>query len=122
MGFVAIDIETNSLEIEKAKLVGISMCYNEAKAFYIPIMHKESVTQKLIQNQITLDDVITIAESSKSKVMSKIVDQKETIQRNLILMSLLSVMISDNNKMKILNKINSPQLSLHKYGLTKLLI
>ena len=74
------------------------------------------------EEKLDLDDVITIAESSKSKVMSKIVDQKETIQRNLILMSLLSVMISDNNKMKILNKINSPQLSLHKYGLTKLLI
>jgi len=74
------------------------------------------------EEKLDLDDVITIAESSKSKVMSKIVDQKEIIQRNLILMSLLSVMISDNNKMKILNKINSPQLSLHKYGLTKLLI
>ena len=74
------------------------------------------------EEKLTLDEVITIAESSKSKVMSKIVDQKETIQRNLILMSLLSVMISDNNKMKILNKINSPQLSLHKYGLTKLLL
>ena len=74
------------------------------------------------EEKLTLDDVITIAESSKSKVMSKIVDQKEIIQRNLTLMSLLSVMISDNNKMKILNKINSPQLSLHKYGLTKLLI
>jgi len=74
------------------------------------------------EEKLTLDDVITIAESSKSKVMSKIVDQKETIQRNLTLMSLLSVMISDNNKMKILNKINRPQLSLHKYDLTKLLI
>ena len=74
------------------------------------------------EEKLDLDDVITIAESSKSKVMSKIVDQKETIQRNLILMSLLSVMISDNNKMKILNKINRPQLSLHKYDLTKLLI
>ena len=74
------------------------------------------------EEKLTLDEVITIAESSKSKVMSKIVDQKEIIQRNLTLMSLLSVMISDNNKMKILNKINSPQLSLHKYGLTKLLI
>ena len=74
------------------------------------------------EEKLDLDGVITIAESSKSKVMSKIVDQKETIQRNLILMSLLSVMISDNNKMKILNKINRPQLSLHKYDLTKLLI
>ena len=74
------------------------------------------------EEKLDLDDVITIAESSKSKVMSKIVDQKETIQRNLILMSLLSVMMSDNNKLKVLNKINKPQLFLKKYDLTKLLI
>ena len=55
------------------------------------------------EEKLDLDDVITIAESSKSKVMSKIVDQKETIQRNLILMSLLSVMMSDNNKFSFSN-------------------
>jgi len=74
------------------------------------------------EEKLDLDDVITVAESSKSKVMSKIVDQKENIQRNLILMSLLSVMMSDNNKLKVLNKINKPQLFLKKYDLTKLLI
>jgi len=37
-------------------------------------------------------------------------------------MSLLSVMMSDNNKLKVLNKINKPQLFLKKYDLTKLLI
>ena len=74
------------------------------------------------EEKLDLDDVITIAESSKSKVMLKIVDQKENIQRNLILMSLLSVMMSDNNKLKVLNKINKPQLFLKKYDLTKLLI
>ena len=74
------------------------------------------------EEKLDLDDVITIAESSKSKVILKIVDQKENIQRNLILMSLLSVMMSDNNKLKVLNKINKPQLFLKKYDLTKLLI
>jgi DNA polymerase-1 len=74
------------------------------------------------EEKLTLDDVITVAESSKSKVILKIVDQKENIQRNLILMSLLSVMMSDNNKLKVLNKINKPQLFLKKYDLTKLLI
>ena len=74
------------------------------------------------EEKLNLDDVITIAESSKSKVILKIVDQKENIQRNLILMSLLSVMMSDNNKLKVLNKINKPQLFLKKYDLTKLLI
>ena len=74
------------------------------------------------EEKLDLDDVITVAESSKSKVILKIVDQKENIQRNLILMSLLSVMMSDNNKLKVLNKINKPQLFLKKYDLTKLLI
>ena len=74
------------------------------------------------EEKLNLDDVITVAESSKSKVILKIVDQKENIQRNLILMSLLSVMMSDNNKLKVLNKINKPQLFLKKYDLTKLLI
>ena len=49
-------------------------------------------------------------------------DKQESIKLNIKLMSLRSVMISDNNKMKILNKINRPQLSLHKYDLTKLLL
>ncbi len=58
IGFVAIDIETNSLEIEKAELVGISMCYNEAKAFYIPINHQDIKTNKKIKNQLTENEVL----------------------------------------------------------------
>ena len=76
------------------------------------------------EQYLTLGDVMTTAKNPKRKlkVTSKIVDEQESIKRNIKLMSLRSVMISDNNKMKILNKINSPQLSLHKYDLTKLLI
>ena len=58
IGFVAIDIETNSLEIEKAELVGISMCYNEAQAFYIPINHQDIKTNKKIKNQLTENEVL----------------------------------------------------------------
>ncbi len=74
------------------------------------------------EQYLTFDDVIGAAENSKLKVASRIVDEQKSIKRNIKLMSLRSVMISDNNKMKILNKINRPQLSLHKYDLTKLLI
>ena len=37
MGICAIDTETDSLDIEKANLVGISLCYDEDFAYYIPI-------------------------------------------------------------------------------------
>ena len=80
------------------------------------------VPEFVTEQPLTFDDVIDAAENSKLKVASRIVDEQESIKRNIKLMSLRSVMISDNNKMKILNKINRPQLSLHKYGLTKLLI
>ena len=80
------------------------------------------VPEFVTEQPLTFDDVIDAAENSKLKVASRIVDEQESIKRNIKLMSLRSVMISDNNKMKILNKINRPQLSLHKYDLTKLLI
>ena len=80
------------------------------------------VPEFVTEQHLTFDDVIDAAENSKLKVASRIIDEQESIKLNIKLMSLRSVMISDNNKMKILNKINRPQLSLHKYDLTKLLI
>ena len=80
------------------------------------------VPEFVTEQPLTFDDVIDAAENSKLKVASRIIDEQESIKLNIKLMSLRSVMISDNNKMKILNKINRPQLSLHKYDLTKLLI
>ena len=80
------------------------------------------VPEFVTEQPLTFDDVIDAAENSKLKVASRIVDEQESIKLNIKLMSLRSVMISDNNKMKILNKINRPQLSLHKYDLTKLLL
>ena len=58
IGFCAIDTETNSLNIDKADLIGISLCYDSKNAYYVPILHKESSTQNLCKNQIKLDDVI----------------------------------------------------------------
>ena len=80
------------------------------------------VPEFVTEQPLTFDDVIDAAENSKLKVASRIIDEQESIKLNIKLMSLRSVMISDNNKMKILNKINRPQLSLHKYDLTKLLL
>ena len=51
IGIFAIDTETNSLNIEKARIVGISICFHESSAYYIPINHKNS-EKKLIKDQI----------------------------------------------------------------------
>ncbi len=51
-GMVAIDTETNSLNLEKANLVGISLSYNENKGFYIPINHKDLESGKRLKDQL----------------------------------------------------------------------
>ena len=57
-GIVAIDTETNSLDIEKAELVGVSLSYNEEAAYYIPINHKSIKTKKIIKDQLSEKEVI----------------------------------------------------------------
>jgi len=51
-GICAIDTETNSLNIEKAKLVGISICCSENISYYIPINHTTLDGSKKIDNQL----------------------------------------------------------------------
>ncbi len=57
-GICAIDTETNSLNIEKAKLVGISICYSENISYYIPINHTTPDGSKKIDNQLEENYVI----------------------------------------------------------------
>ena len=51
-GLCAIDTETNSLNIEDAELVGVSIAINEDSAYYIPINHKDLKDNKKVKNQI----------------------------------------------------------------------
>lgn len=41
----SFDLETTSLEIHAASLVGISLCWNDSQAFYIPLGHKGAEDQ-----------------------------------------------------------------------------
>jgi len=59
-GFVAIDTETNSLNIEQAELVGISISYENNKGFYIPINHKKTESNNLEKEQILEKDVLKL--------------------------------------------------------------
>ena len=57
-GYCAIDTETNSLNIEKAKLIGVSLCYDETCSYYIPINHLSKETYKKIEEQLDEDYVL----------------------------------------------------------------
>jgi len=48
-GVVAIDTETNSLDALHAQLVGISLCCNLGKAYYIPLAHKTVIVQLMVE-------------------------------------------------------------------------
>ena len=51
-GLCAIDTETNSLNIEDAELVGVSIAINEDSAHYIPVNHKDLKDNKKVKDQI----------------------------------------------------------------------
>ena len=51
-GLCAIDTETNSLNIEDAELVGVSIAINEDSAYYIPVNHKDLKDNKKVKDQI----------------------------------------------------------------------
>jgi len=51
VGFFIFDVETDSLNIQDANLVGISICFDVQNSFYIPIGHKEQ-TKQLTINEI----------------------------------------------------------------------
>ncbi len=57
-GLCAIDTETNSLNIEDAELVGVSIAINEDSAYYIPVNHKDKKDNKKVKGQIEEDTLI----------------------------------------------------------------
>ncbi len=59
-GICAIDTETNSLNIEKAQLVGISLSYNEDISYYIPINHTTLDGSKRVNGQLDEKYVINL--------------------------------------------------------------
>lgn len=57
-GFIAVDTETNnSLDPLTCKLMGLCLYVNNDKQVYIPINHVDLHTHKLLENQLTTDDL-----------------------------------------------------------------
>jgi DNA polymerase I len=88
-GYFAIDTETNSLNIEEANLVGVSIAVNENLAYYIPINHRNLEDNKRLNKQI-----------------------KETE-----LVKLLKPIFNDSSILKIGHNIKYDLRILEKYGL-----
>src|SRR6056300_326029 len=59
-GYFAIDTETNSLNIEEANLVGVSIAVNENSAYYIPINHKNLEDNNRLKEQIKESEIIKL--------------------------------------------------------------
>ena len=56
-GLIVVDVETNSLNIRQANLVGISLCIKEGNAYYLPLNHSNK-EDKQIKSQLSTDLVI----------------------------------------------------------------
>ena len=60
IGYFAIDTETNSLNIEEANLVGVSIAVEENSGYYIPINHKHLDENRRIKDQISEIELIKL--------------------------------------------------------------
>ena len=63
-GIVAVDTETNSLNPQKANLVGISLCFDSGQACYIPLEH---ATEKVLEKKLVLERLKIILEDKSIK-------------------------------------------------------
>jgi len=64
--FIIVDVETNSLDIKNAELVGISFCISEGEAFYIPLGHlnkEDSEINKQLSTELVLKEIKNLLES-----------------------------------------------------------
>jgi len=57
VGHFVFDVETDSLNIIEANLVGVSICFDFENAYYIPLQHKDTLNA-IIQEQIAIKDFI----------------------------------------------------------------
>jgi DNA polymerase-1 len=100
-GIVAVDTETDSLNPHKTNLVGISLCYDEGVACYIPLQH---ATQKVLEKKIVLDKLKGLLEDKSIKKIGQnikfdyIIFLKNNIKLNSIEDTMLMSYVLDAGK------------------------
>ncbi len=67
---IAIDTETTGLDYMDANLVGVSMAYEQGKAFYIPFGHEDQDTPQL-KEKIVLKKLKPFLEKAKNKIIGQ---------------------------------------------------
>ncbi len=67
---IAIDTETTGLDYMDANLVGVSMAYEQGKAFYIPFGHEDPDTPQL-KEKIVLKKLKPFLEKAKNKIIGQ---------------------------------------------------
>lgn len=68
-GKIAIDTETTGLDPMEDDIVGICLYFPGEKAAYVPIAHRDYITNKLIVNQLTPEQIKPILEKLTAKVI-----------------------------------------------------
>jgi DNA polymerase-1 len=100
-GIVAVDTETDSLNPHETNLVGISLCYDEGVACYIPLQH---ATQKVLEKKIVLDKLKGLLEDKSIKKIGQnikfdyIIFLKNNIKLNSIEDTMLMSYVLDAGK------------------------
>jgi DNA polymerase-1 len=60
-GHFVFDLETDSLNVINANLVGVAICFNTSRSYYIPLQHK-NLDGKVIKDQINFEKVLKLLE------------------------------------------------------------
>ncbi len=100
-GMVAVDTETDSLNPHVANLVGISLCYDEGVACYIPLQHE---SQKVLKKKTVLDKLKNLLEDKSIKKIGQnikfdyIIFLKNKIKLNSIEDTMLMSYVLDAGK------------------------
>ena len=68
-GYIAIDTETTGLDPIDDDIVGICLYFPGEKASYIPINHIDYITDELIPNQLTVEEIRPIFEKLTAKII-----------------------------------------------------
>ena len=61
-GRFVIDLETDSLNVIDANLVGVAICFNTWKSYYIPLQHK-NLDGEIIKDQINFEKALKLFKS-----------------------------------------------------------
>lgn len=106
-GIVAFDTETTSLNAMQAELVGFSLCADDGKACYVPLMHRDSESDDGDSKDLF---------SQKSEIRN----QDPYISKQIPLaqaMELLKPLLEDESVLKIGHNIKYDMLVMRSYGI-----